>query len=176
MNAREGDHWDVGRRRRRQSSETSVAFSHIYARRINALSHARSTCCFRFTYTLWGVHSVVKFCFLFFRKFLLPIVMHNRDSICPTARGTCQKCFTKHHDWAECDVSSNRFRWSISRYNNTLEMRWIRVSGIRPTHPILLYLRSMKWRTASAVRLLAGGWRAHSGSRLLKGVIRLRHD
>ena len=41
---------------------------------------------------------------------------------------------------------------------------------------IILYLRSMKWRTASAVRLLAGGWRAHSGSRLLKGVIRLRHD
>ena len=54
-------------------------------------------------FTLWGVRSVTIFCFVFSRKFLIPIGLHNSciiTIISPTAAagGTCQKCFTKYHD------------------------------------------------------------------------------
>ena len=48
--------------------------------------------------TLWGVRSVVMFCFVFFQKFRLPVGLHNSCSIGPMDNGTCQKCFSKHHD------------------------------------------------------------------------------
>ena len=45
-----------------------------------------------------GVRSVVMLCYVFFRKFLLAIGLHNSCRISPRAGGTCQKCFTKHHN------------------------------------------------------------------------------
>ena len=41
------------------------------------------------------------FCFVFVRKFWLIIVLHNSCSIRPTSGGTCQNCFTKHHECAD---------------------------------------------------------------------------
>ena len=38
------------------------------------------------------------FGFVFFWKFRFKIGLHSSCSISPTAGGTCQKCFTKHHD------------------------------------------------------------------------------
>ena len=51
-------------------------------------------------YTLLGIRSIVMFCYLFFRKFRLQIRLHIGYSVNPTVVWTCQKCFTKHHDWA----------------------------------------------------------------------------
>ena len=48
--------------------------------------------------TLWVIPSVVMFCYVFFRKFRLPIKLNNNCNISPTAGGTCKKYFKKHLD------------------------------------------------------------------------------
>ena len=83
--------------------------------------------------TLWGIHSVVKFCFVSDRKFQLPTGVHSSCSISLQAAGRCQKYFTKYHDWVdapECIInrrvigpeSSMRY-WTI----------WIGKNGNRQT-------------------------------------------
>ena len=51
--------------------------------------------------TLCDVRPVAIFCFVTFLKFQLPIERHNSCRTNPTACGTCQKCYTKHHDWVD---------------------------------------------------------------------------
>ena len=43
----------------------------------------------------------VFFTYLLFWKFYLPFWPHYSCNIGPTASGTCQTCFTKHHGWAD---------------------------------------------------------------------------
>ena len=52
-------------------------------------------------YTVCVIPKFVMFCFVFFLRFRLPIGLHSSCSMCPTADGTCQKWFTKYHDWVE---------------------------------------------------------------------------
>ena len=52
-------------------------------------------------HTPWVIHSVMMFCSVFFLKSQLPLGLYNYCSISPTAGATCQKCFSKHHDWAD---------------------------------------------------------------------------
>ena len=49
--------------------------------------------------TLWGICSVVMFCYVFTLKFQLLIGLHSSCNISPSASGTFQKSFTKYHDW-----------------------------------------------------------------------------
>ena len=49
----------------------------------------------------WGVLSFAMFCFIFFRKFWLPIGLHYGYSVSPMAGGTCQNFTTKHREWGD---------------------------------------------------------------------------
>ena len=59
--------------------------------------------------------SAQSWCFVLFQ---LPIWLHRSCSISRTAAagGTCYKCFTKHHDWAdapECTLDDDTTSWSV---------------------------------------------------------------
>ena len=59
--------------------------------------------------TLWGVHSVMQFCFVSDGKYLF--WLHSSYGISPPASGKCQKYLTKDHDWA---AASRCIVWGIS--------------------------------------------------------------
>ena len=48
--------------------------------------------------TMWGIPSVVMFCFVFCQKLQLAIGLHSSCSISPKAGRTFHNCFTEYHD------------------------------------------------------------------------------
>ena len=58
-----------------------------------------------------GVQSLAMICFVFFRKFRLPIGLHSSCIISPTASGTCQNCSTKYHEWGDTPHCTSK-SWS----------------------------------------------------------------
>ena len=84
--------------------------------------------------TLWGVRSVVIFCFLFFWKFHLPIGLHNSCSIRPTAGGTCQKCSKKFHNWVDapqCMVITDKNRIWFGEKHILCELPWMKADSVK---------------------------------------------